>query len=260
MSESLTVTVSDGGTYTVDVRGVDLFTDTGLTSPASFPASVSATTTWYAADPTKPGRRQNVEVLVTSTDGTHIPVQTFNSLPMTVELPEGSLDASAPSSGGSIAVLSTFSLKTSGDVNLVDAAPNAYTFSTSPVESTGSASTDYTLESDHQTITIHNAGLYQISYATAVHADAGTVKATVDSYIATAASNVISDGNGCGLSMHLDGATSTNQLEFASTTPIVPFAAGDTFQIAASAFYTAGSAGNAVLEGFNNIMTITRLA
>jgi len=46
MSETLTVTVDDGGTYTVDVKGVSLFTDAGLTTPATFPATVSAQTTW----------------------------------------------------------------------------------------------------------------------------------------------------------------------------------------------------------------------
>lgn len=96
MSETLTVTVDDGGTYTVDVKGVSLFTDAGLTTPATFPVSVSADTTWYAAAPSRAGRRDNIEVVVTTSVGTRIPVETFNGLPVTVNLTEGTVDYSAP--------------------------------------------------------------------------------------------------------------------------------------------------------------------
>lgn len=105
MAETLTVTVDDGGTYTVDVKGVSLFTDQALTMSASFPTTVSAQTTWYAAVPAKPGRRDRIEVKVTAPSGATIPVDTFTSLPATVDLVEGQVSfGAAPSSGASVPV------------------------------------------------------------------------------------------------------------------------------------------------------------
>jgi len=103
VADTLTVTVDDGGTYTVDVRGVDLCTDAGLTTPATFPTSVSAQTTWYAAAPSGPGRRPSIEVVATAANGTQVPIRTLNSLPATVSASDGTVDFSAPTTGGSSA-------------------------------------------------------------------------------------------------------------------------------------------------------------
>ena len=106
MAQTLTVTVDDGGTYTVDVRDVALFSDSGLTTPVTFPRAVSAdTTTWYAAAPSGAGRRR-VVVDVATAAGVHVsPPMTLGSLPATVSASSSTVDYSAPSSsGGSSAV------------------------------------------------------------------------------------------------------------------------------------------------------------
>jgi len=132
MSETLTVTVDDGGTYTVDVKGVSLFTDAGLTTPATFPVSVSADTTWYAAAPSRAGRRDNIEVVVTTSVGTRIPVETFNGLPVTVNLTEGTVDYSAPAPSTASSSVSWTAVKTAdyaasaGDAVPADASGGAF--------------------------------------------------------------------------------------------------------------------------------------
>lgn len=103
MAETLTVTI-DSGTYAVSVTGVSLFSDSALTTSVTFPQSVSADTTWYAAPAARGGRRQ-ILVRATAPNGDNIQVDVLQSLPATVDLGEGAVDYSGPSSpGGSSAV------------------------------------------------------------------------------------------------------------------------------------------------------------
>lgn len=108
MAETLTVTVDDGGTYTVNVPPGDvaLFTDANLTTPGTFPAAIAADTTWYAAAPSggHPQRR-HITVYISAADGTQVVTPPLTQLPATISASEGTVSYSAPSqSGGSSAV------------------------------------------------------------------------------------------------------------------------------------------------------------
>jgi GDSL-like lipase/acylhydrolase family protein len=91
--------LTDGDTFTISVGGVSLFSDSGLSTPITFPQTISADTTWYAANLTKPGLRQ-IGVKVTTPDGTTVIVPTVKSLPATVDAAEGTVSYSSPSAGG----------------------------------------------------------------------------------------------------------------------------------------------------------------
>lgn len=168
MAETLTVTI-DGGTYAVSVTGVSLFSDSALTTSVTFPQSVSADTTWYAAPAARGGRRQ-ILVRATAPNGDNIQVDVLQSLPATVDLGEGAVDYSGPSSpGGSIPVsflsVDGGSWSGSGKINF-----HAGTVQ----EDVGSI---LTLETDGS-ITVAEECLLSITVQTGVTGDSGTGTAT----------------------------------------------------------------------------------
>lgn len=86
---TLTV-LTDGLTFAINVGGVSLFTDPALSSPVTFPQTISSDTTWYAANLTKPGLRQ-ISVNVTTPAGTTILIKTVTALPASVDAAEGTV-------------------------------------------------------------------------------------------------------------------------------------------------------------------------
>lgn len=102
MAETITVLLEGAASATVDIDGVDLFTDSGLTIPATFPSTVSSDTSWYAANPTVPGHRQ-VRIVVALADGTRTVDQVVHALPQTVDAVSGAIIGvdGAASGGGS---------------------------------------------------------------------------------------------------------------------------------------------------------------
>lgn len=113
MAETLTVTVDDGGTYTVNVPTGDvaLFTDANLTTPATFPTAIAADTTWYAAAPSsgRPGRRHITVYITASANGAQVVTPPLTQLPATISASEGTVAYVGPqTNGGSSAVVRKF--------------------------------------------------------------------------------------------------------------------------------------------------------
>ena len=78
----LVITVQASIPVLVTITGLDVFTDQLLSTPATFPASISGTTSWYV----RGGRDATVLLTVTDTTGTVVIVQQLYSEGQSVDV------------------------------------------------------------------------------------------------------------------------------------------------------------------------------
>jgi hypothetical protein len=153
----------------------------------------------------------------------------------------------------------TFLVEVLNEITLDNTGYPSWTFDAPYIDTT---SGDVTLGADvhGSVLNINTDGWYQVWYSFAVKASATTVKAQVQSFIDGApVGNMIREGSLGETQPHLDGAVSLGDLTTPFTSPPVPFSAGDIIRFRASATYTGGSVGNAILST-NTYVCIVRIA